>query len=296
MYRPFFKQYLYLDRQMNNSVYQIPRLFPSPESKNLVIGAPGLKGRHVPFGTLIVDSIPNLDVLDGGQNFPLFVYEPHKSEEGLLDLGLPDGEDSRRDGISDATLTRYRSRYGSEVVKEDIFFFVYGLLHSREYVSAFQSDLQKMIPRIPLVKDFWGFSRAGRSLADWHLNYETVEPWALEGLPPANATTASLRVEKMRFSKGADLHAKSAIAVNSSYTLAGIPEEAYHYTVNGKSAIEWLIDRYQVKTDKASGIVNDPNLYSDDPRYIIDLVARMVRVSMESVAIIDSLPKLEIIE
>jgi len=163
-------------------------------------------------------------------------------------------------------------------------------------LASYQADLSKMIPRIPLVKDFWGFSKAGRGLAEWHLNYETVAPWAVDGLPPANASATSLRVEKMRFSKGFDLHAKSAIAVNSHYTLSGIPEDAYRYTVNGKSAIEWLIDRYQVKTDKASGIVNDPNLYSDDPRYIIDLVARMVRVSMESVAIIDSLPKLDIIE
>jgi predicted helicase len=115
-------------------------------------------------------------------------------------------------------------------------------------------------------------------------------------MPAGDAVYDFFRVEKMRFGRGADAHAKSAIAVNSHYTLAGIPEDAYRYKVNGKSAIEWLIDRYQVKPDKASGIVNDPNLYSDDPRYIIDLVARMVRVSMESVAIIDYLPKLEIIE
>jgi predicted helicase len=173
---------------------------------------------------------------------------------------------------------------------------VYGLLHSREYIDRYQADLSKMIPRIPLAKDVWGFSKTGRALAEWHLNYETVKPWELDGLPPAKASAASLRVEKMRFAKGAADHAKSAIVMNSRYTLSGIPEEAYRYTVNGKSAIEWLIDRYQVKTDTASGIVNDPNLYSDDPRYIIDLVARIVRVSMESVAIIDSLPKLEIIE
>ena len=147
-----------------------------------------------------------------------------------------------------------------------------------------------------MVKDFWGFSKAGRSLAEWHLNYETIKPWELEGQPSQDSNAASLRVEKMRFAKGADVHAKSAIAVNNHYTLSGIPEETYRYIVNGKSAIEWLIDRYQVKTEKDSGILNDPNLYSDDPRYIIDLVARMVRVSMESVAIIDNLPKLEIIE
>jgi len=172
----------------------------------------------------------------------------------------------------------------------------YFRVHSREYIDRYQADLSKMIPRIPLVKNFWGFSTAGRGLAQWHLNYETIAPWELEGLPPTDAKPASLYVEKMRFSKGAADHAKSAIIMNSHHTLSGIPEEAYGYTVNGKSAIEWLIDRYQVKVEKNSKILNDPNLYSDDPRYIIDLVARMVRVSMESVAIIDGLPKLEILE
>ena len=293
-YRPFFKQKLYFDRRLNEMVYQIPRLFPNPSVQNLVISSVGI-GASVGFSALITDAIPNLHLSDTGQVFPLYVYEEPTDEADLFNSN-DEGGLTRRDAITNFTLTRYQHQYGNELTKEDIFYFVYGLLHSREYINRYQDDLKKMIPRIPLVKDFWGFSKAGRSLADWHLNYETVEPWKLEGLPPLKASAASLRVEKMKFAKSAVGHPKSAIIVNSHYTLAGIPEDAYRYTVNGKSAIEWLIDRYQVKTDKASGIVNDPNLYSDDPRYIIDLVARIVRVSMESVAIIDSLPKLEIIE
>jgi predicted helicase len=294
MYRPFFKQYLYFDRQFNNTVYQIPKLFPIASVENLVISTVGL-GASVGFSALIAHSVPNLHLSDTGQCFPLYVYEEASTEGSLFDGDDLDGY-RRRDAITDHTLTKYQNQYGGDLTKEDIFYFVYGLLHSREYIDRYQDDLSKMIPRMPLVKDFWGFSTAGRGLAQWHLNYETVTPWELDGLPPTDAKPASLYVEKMRFSKGAADHAKSAIIMNSHHTLSGIPEEAYGYTVNGKSAIEWLIDRYQVKVEKNSKILNDPNLYSDDPRYIIDLVARMVRVSMESVAIIDGLPKLEIVE
>lgn len=294
MYRPFFKQKLYFDRRLNEMVYQIPKLFPTADSENLLISAVGV-GASVGFSCLITNAIPNLHLSDTGQCFPLFAYDEPTEAANLFDLGDGGGL-SRRDAITDHTLARYQKQYGSELTREDIFYFVYGLLHSREYIDRYQADLSKMIPRIPLAKDFWGFSKAGRNLAEWHLNYETVEPWELDGLPPAKASAASLRVEKMKFAKSAGDHPKSAIIVNSHYTLAGIPEDAYRYTVNGKSAIEWLIDRYQVKIEKDSQILNDPNLYSDDPRYIIDLVARIVRVSMESVAIIDSLPKLEIID
>jgi predicted helicase len=293
MYRPYFKQNLYFYRQMNERVYQIPKIFPTSASSNLVIGSSGV-GVQGNFSTLISEVIPDLNIFQG-QWLPLYLFEEADSKGDLFNDDIADGY-RRRNAITDHTLNKYHNQYGSDLSKEDIFYFVYGLLHSREYIERYQADLSKMIPRIPLVKDFWGFSKAGRNLAQWHLNYETISPWELEGLPPTDAKSASLHVEKMRFSKGASDHGKSAIVINSHYTLSGIPEEAYRYTVNGKSAIEWLIDRYQVKVEKDSQIRNDPNLYSDDPRYIIDLVARMVRVSMESVAIIDGLPKLQIVE
>jgi predicted helicase len=294
MYRPFYKQYLYFDRRVNERVYQVPRLFPHEGAHNVVISAMGV-GASREFSTLAINVVPNLDLIEKGQCFPLYVYEESDGKPDLFSEDDGVAGFTRRYAITDAALTRYRNQYGSEVSKEDIFFFVYGLLHSRDYLSRFASDLKKMIPRIPYVTDFWGFSRGGRALADWHLGYESVDLWDLGGLPAAEASAGSLRVEKMRFAKGGD-HPKSAIVVNSHITLSGIPEEAYRYTVNGKSAIEWLLDRYQVKPDKDSGIVNDPNLYSEDPRYIVDLVARMVTVSVESVALIDALPPLRIVE
>lgn len=142
-----------------------------------------------------------------------------------------------------------------------------------------------------MVEDFWAFADAGAKLARWHLGYETVEPWPLDGLPDEGADPKMLRVETMRFARKGD---RGTIVVNHDVTLSDIPDEAHRYQVNGRSAIEWILDRYQVKTDKASGIVNDPNTWSKDPRYIVDLLARIVRVSMESVAIIEGLPPLGI--
>lgn len=170
---------------------------------------------------------------------------------------------------------------------------MYGILHSPEYRVRFASDLKKMIPRIPMAADFEAFSAAGRRLAELHLGYEFIEPWTLEGMPDSSATAHDLKVTKMRFpAKPKTAADKATLIFNSHITLRGIPEEAYRYEVNGKSAIEWIMDRYEVKTDKDSGIVNDPNLWSDDHRYVVDLVARMVRVSMETVEVVSSLPPL----
>ena len=172
-----------------------------------------------------------------------------------------------------------------------LFDYVYGLLHSPEYTNRFAAELGKMIPRIPMAEDFWAFASAGAALADWHLGYESVEPWPLDGLPDESADPKHLRVEKMRFATKAD---RGSIVVNRHVTLSGIPQDAHRYQVNGRSAVEWILDRYQVKTDPASGIVNDPNTWSKDPRYIVDLLARIVAVSLESVAIVERLPPLGI--
>jgi predicted helicase len=288
MYRPFCKQWLYFDRQMNERVYQIPKIFPTPSHENILISLNAADARK-PFGAIVTDVIPNLALSDPGQCFPLYFYE----EVG--DLGLFSSEENlngyiRRDSITDATLNDYKQKYGSNVVKEDIFYYVYAVLHSPEYVERYAADLGKMIPRIPMAPDFWAFSRAGRELAEWHLGYETVELWPLEGLPTSNTPAENLRVEKMRFAGSGRNADRSTIVVNRLITLRGIPAEAYDYRVNGKSAIEWIMDRYEVKVDKDSGIRDDPNLWSEDPRYIVDLVARIVRVSIETMKIVDELP------
>ena len=195
-----------------------------------------------------------------------------------------------------AFLGRYKKDGGDELSKEDIFYYVYGVLHSPEYRRRFASNLQKELPRIPLAADFAAFSRAGRALAELHLSYESVEPWGSieeEGDSANPGRTVKMSFEKCEKTegnpKGVD---RTTLHVSEGLTLRGIPEEAYGYVVNGRSAIEWLMDRYQVRTDKASGIVNDPNEYSDDPRYIVNLVKSVVTVSMETLELVNTLPPL----
>ena len=248
----------------------------------------------------------NLNVFDKTQCFPRYRYA-EVTEQGPFFTGYGTGSAAgsgsddgtgagftRHDAISLRTLETYRTRYGAEVSADDVFDYVYGLLHSPEYRSRFAPELGKMIPRLPMVDAFFELAEAGRRLGQLHLGYESVEPWPLEGLPGAEADPATLRVEKMRFGGNARTPDRSTIVVSSSVALGGIPEEAHRYEVNGRTALEWILDRYQVKTDRASGIRNDPNDWSTDPRYIVDLVARIVRVSVESAAIIEGLPALGI--
>jgi predicted helicase len=290
MYRPFCKQWLYFDRQFNERVLQIPKLFPTAGHGNLVIETTGI-GASRPFSALITDSVPNLHLLDTGQCFPLYLYEQQVGDADLFDSEASSGY-VRRDAVSDRALATYRLRYGMDVTKEDIFYYVYGILHSPEYRSRFVADLKKMVPRIPMVEAFAAFSAAGRDLAQWHVGYETIDPWPLGGMPQGQLTPAQTRVTKMRFGKLGKDDDPTTIVFNSTITLLDIPVEAYDYEVNGKSAIEWIMDRYQVTTDKDSGILNDPNSWSEDPRYVLDLVARIVRVSMETVRIVKALPPL----
>ena len=294
MYRPFCKQWLYFDRQWNEMVYRIPSLFPTPAHENRVIAVSGV-GAGAGYSVLISDVVPCLHLAGAGnpvQCFPRYSYtEASGAANALLDADDMTGGITyeRHDAISPRTLERYRARYGDDVTADDVFHYVYGLLHAPDYASRFASELGKMIPRIPMVEDFSAFVNAGAELAKWHLGYESVEPWPLKGLPDQGADPKTLRVEKMRFASKED---RSVIVVNDYVTLSGIPEEAHRYQVNGRSALEWILDRYQVRVDKASGIRNDPNTWSEDPRYIVDLVARIVRVSLESVAIIENLPPL----
>jgi predicted helicase len=299
MYRPYCKQWLYFDRQLNERVLLMPRLFPTPQHPNVVIATTGV-GASRPFSALITDVIPNLHLEDTGQCFPLYHYEPDTGDGATLfsDGEVLDGY-RRRDAISDQTLARYQGRYGTDLAKDDIFYYVYGLLHAPDYKQRYAADLKKMIARIPMVEDFWAYSHAGRELASWHLGYESADPYSLDEIATSDhaGERAGWRVEKMRFAKTGSAKDKTRIVYNTHVTLAGIPDEAYRYEVNGKSAIEWLIDRYEVKTDPNSGIVNDPNTWAaehDQPRYIIDLVKRVVTVSIETTNIVAKLPTVEL--
>ena len=296
MYRPYCKQWLYFDRQINEMIYQIPKLFPTPKHENLVISMNAADPRQT-FGAIIMDVIPDLHIHDTGQCFPLYYYEPVDSrEETLFTESETVAGYRQRETITDETLRRYQSRYGADINKEDIFYYVYGVVHSPAYRERFAGELKKMVPRMPMVADFWGFSGAGRQLAAWHLDYEEADLWPLDEI--TTGTSDDYRVGKMRFGKSGKAVDKSSIVYNSRLTLVGIPEEAYGYEVSGRSAIEWIMDRYQLKTDAPSGIVNDPNDWArehDNPRYIVDLVRRIVRVSMETVNIVDRLPDLELL-
>ena len=288
MYRPFCKRHGYIHRELNNCVYQMPKFFPTSQQRNVVICIPSVGARQG-FCSFIADTLPDLHVYsDGAQCFPLYWYEERNADAPMLDLGMEAdaGDYKRNDGISNFGLKQFRAAYGDpKIGKEDIFYYVYGLLHSTEYRSRFENDLKKELPRIPFAKDFWAFSKAGRKLADLHLNYETIEPW-----PVKEVSNGNYRVTKMRFPKKGIRH---TIIYNDTCTLSEIPDEAYEYIVNGKSAIEWIMERYAVTTDKDSGIVNDPNDWCDEqgnPRYIIDLVKRVIRVSIETMEIVKALP------
>lgn len=309
IYRPFQKQYLYFAAEFNESIGLSPKLFPTPNHRNLVICVSGI-GASKDFSTLITDCIPDLQLQFNGQCFPLYWYDDSTAD--IADLfSAQQSEMDRyvcRDGVTDWILSTARKQYGSRVTKEDIFYYVYGILHAPDYRTTFAADLKKSLPRLPLVEspdDFWAFSRAGRSLAELHLGYERVELYAgcrtiYSPLTNRGDEISYLIDDKMRFgkldSKTAD---KRIIHYNAGITIENIPLEAYDYVVNGKSAIEWVMERYAVKTDPASRIENNPNDWCrehDDPKYIYNLLLRIITVSLETMKIVRSLPKLKLEE
>ena len=306
LYRPFQKQHIYFAPELIESIGLSPKLFPTPEHENLVICVSGI-GASKDFSVIITNCIPCLDLVEKSQCFPLYWYD--NSDADVIDLFNQGAEKKadhyvRKDGVTDWILTTARKQYGYKVTKEDIFYYVYGLLHSPDYRTTFATDLKKSLPRLPLVEktdDFWAFSKAGRALADLHLNYETIETYkkclVLHAPLTTKGESVNYRVEKMRFgkidSKTAD---KSVIHYNHTITIEGIPAEAYEYVVNGKSAIEWIMERYAITTDKKSGITNDPNDWArehNDEKYILNLLLRVINVSVQTVEIVKGLPKLK---
>lgn len=265
------------------------------------------------FSATISDLPNEFATLANGQSFPLYLYEMVE-DDGKLGFAASGGDGEiidgyrRREAITDGILKTFRDAYEKKVSKEDIFYYVYGILHSPEYRSRFAADLKKMLPRIPLTQetaDFWAFTQAGRDLAELHLNYETVEPWEVliyDNAPMSMPPEEKYKVKKMTFARPTPEQKaegqkwdKTKIIYNPHLTISGIPLEAYDYIVNGKSAIEWVMERYQVARDKASGIVNDPNDWCkehDDPTYILNLIPRLVRVSLETMEIVRNLPAL----
>lgn len=306
IYRPFFKQQCYYKREMINRMYQTELYYPhGTKEYPLTICVSGV-GVTKPFSCLMTPILTDLEFIGKSQCFPLYYYEEVKQEQLTLFDGPAQGKYRKKDGITDWILKEMRHRYATRNIdKEMIFYYVYGLLHSEEYRREFEADLKKSLPRIPIVdklEDFLAFSKAGKKLADLHLNYEEVKPHdAVEVV----GDEGDYIVDKMRFAKmdGKDKNGKakkvddkSVIIYNAEIRIENIPAKAYEYVVNGKSAIEWIMERYAVTIDKKSGIKNDPNDWSREhnkPRYILDLLLSIINVSCQTVDIVKTLPHLD---
>ena len=272
LYRPFTKLNLYFDRMMTERVYVFPSIFPTPEaeSENQVIW---LKvGSDWSMFGLMVNQIPDLLPQGGSQCFPFYTYD----EDGT----------NRRENITDWVLEHFRTHYRDDTLtKWDIFHYNYGLLHHPDYRETYEANLKRDLPHIPFAKDFWGFAEAGARLADIHVNYESQPEYGLKFVQNLNVQL-NWRVEKMKLSKD-----KTSLIYNDFLTLSGIPPKVHDYRLGTRSALEWVIDQYRVKTDKRSGIVNDPNR-ADDPQYIVKLIGQVITVSLETVDIVENLPVL----
>lgn len=346
LYRPFTKTNLYFNRQLNNTIYQMPQIFPTPNTENLCFSLTG-RGSTKEFSTLMSNIVVDLEMVSKGQCFPLYVYEKIDDKDGdddenpqlTLTVGDKPVDDEniitddngkpiyrRKDAITDEGLAHFVDYYASQmsaddsISKEDLFYYIYGLLHSEEYRERYAENLTKQLPNIPRVQqyqDFVAFSNAGRKLADLHINYENLDMYQgikfntkLTNLKLADGQHwAKSKIEddkfyvtKMKYGKRANEETgkneddPTKIVYNNQITIEHIPEEAYDYVVNGKPAIEWIIERQGVKTDKKSGITNDANDWAietmNNPRYPLELLLRVINVSLKTQSIVRELPKL----
>ena len=283
-YRPFTKMYLYFDSLLNQRQYQLPKYFSTrateygkpnghTERENLVVCLTGI-GSEKPFMVLASNQIFDLHLVgtgSGTQCFPFYIY----NKDGT----------NRRENITDWSLKQFQDHYRNpSITKWDVFYYVYGFLHHPGYREKFADNLKRELPRIPFAPDFQAFASAGKQLVQLHLEYEALEPYDLQWIE-SDAVPLSYRVDRMKLSKD-----KTALTVNDSLTLAGIPPDVFAYRLGNRSALEWVIDQYRLKTDKRSGIHSDPN-HPDDEEYIVRLVGQVVRVSLETVEIVRGLPE-----
>ena len=277
LHRPFAKSNIFFDRILNDVVYVFPSIFPTSEAEaeNRVICVPNISGR-TDFWCYITNVIPHtvFVTIDANQCFPFYIYD----EDGT----------NRRENITDWALTQFREHYRDEqITKWDIFHYTYALLHHPTYRDRYQVNLKRDLPHIPFVPKFWEFVEAGKRLAEIHVHYEDQPQYKLDLIETPDMPL-DWRVEQMKFSKD-----KTQIRYNDFLTLGGIPAEVFQYRLGHRSALEWVVDQYRVKTDRRSGIENDPNR-ADDEEYIVDLIRKVISVSLETVRIVEGLSGLDI--
>ena len=299
-YRPFFKQYLCFNRKLNSEIRRLPEIYPNPTAGNLGICITG-PASNSPFFTLMTNDIPE-SCLTAVNSVYLSRWRYVPATALTLPPDPDNPEQERVSNINPAALAQFREHYGtSDISEDDLFYYAYGVMHSRQWRERFADDLAKSAARIPMAAtaaDFRAFADAGRELTDLHVNYESVEPYALlESHGPGwnPGAPGAYHVEKLAYAGPARNPDRSAIVCNSHITLSGIPQQAHEYRLGSRSALDWLLDRYQVKTDGKSGITNDPNDWATEhgqPRYIIDLVKRVTAVSVRTVEIVNGLPYL----
>ena len=287
-YRPFVKQHCYVEYVLVNNKYQMDKIFPAPETDNIAICLPGV-GSTKPFSALVVDTMPDLEVVSKGQCFPRYVFERVSSAPASALFGEPELE--RHDNIPDKAVQRFRDHYSDDGITGDaIFYYVYGVLHAPSYRERFANDLAKELPRVPLAPDFHTFATAGRELAALHLGYQSCDEYPLEltftGSGEPTAKHLELGRRAMRFADSG----RGELVINEFIRLRGIPAAAHRYEVNGRTPLGWFMDRYRITNDAKSGIVNDPNHWFADSRDVITAIRRVIHVSVETVRIVESLP------
>ena len=273
LYRPFCKKYLYFDNFWNEERYQQYRIFPTPDTEIENRAIQIKVGQEWPMFALMSNKIPDALPQGGSQCFPFYTYD----EDGT----------NRQENITDWALSEFRTHYDDDTLtKWDIFHYTYALLHHPVYREKYEMNLKRDLPHIPFTEDFWGFAQAGAALADLHVNYESVPKYDKLRNIETPGMQVNWNVEKMKLSKD-----KTQLTYNDFLTLDGIPAEAFNYRLGTRSALEWIVDQYRVKVDRRSGIKNDPNR-AEEPRYIVDLIGRVIHVSLKTVKIVESLPGL----
>lgn len=310
VYRPFIPSWVYFHPRLNDQIYQMPKLFPTASSENLAICVTGVGAKE--FSCLMVEQIPDLQLNFNGQCFPRYIYKPTKeASEGREDdlFAAEENKKSsdgfvREDAITDEALVHFQEVYPNHLIsKDDLFYYIYGILHSQNYRTKYANNLSKELPRIPRVatfEKFKSFSDAGKKLADLHVNFEKQPRYAgvnIQMKPGASFHVTQMKWGKIKGKKGNAAKDKTRLIYNEDITIENIPLEAQEYVVNKKSALDWIVERCRISIDKDSGIVNDFNKYGEEMgnvTYPYDLFLKVITVSLETMKIVKALPILEI--